>query len=497
MKTALILYPNQLYQLEFLPKVDTVFMVEDPYFYGEDERLPVNLHKQKIILLRASLRRYVEEILWPAGFEVQYIKYGDLKKSREIFQKTKNFEKIYFFDPTDTLLTQQLLQARRDIPAVPPVEFLQSPNFYLNEHEVRDYFSKNPKYDFDEFYQWQRERFNILIDQKYKPVGGKWSFEAKQIKSVSPEVKLPSIEVFGGNEYVNEAVDFVNKNFPNNPGSIEFIWPTNHQEAIIWLQNFLVGRAQNFNEYQFSLHAQSPWLFHGAISPMLNTGLLQPQQVINLLLEFHDKNPLPIESVESFIRGVLGWREYQRGLYLSHGEHLRSLNILKHTRLLSEQWYSGALDIPPYDDVVTKVLQRGYIHDNERLMVVGNLMLLCQIDPNEVYKWFMQMCIDSYDWCVVGNVYAISQMVDGGHIANKPPFSPSNYITQVSSDYGRGEWSDIWDGLYWEFVELHKESFKSSPGLRAATHRLSRLDADHRRIIGYRAKDFLARATRQ
>ncbi|MEK7602804.1 MAG: cryptochrome/photolyase family protein [Patescibacteria group bacterium] len=497
MKSALILYPNQLYSADLLPEVQTVFTVEDPYFFGADPQNNLAIHKQKIILLRASLRRYVKEVLWPAGYDVQHVGYGDIKTSEEIFLKTKGFEKLYIFDPTDNALSQRLLQARRETAGIAPLEFLPSPNFFLSEHEVRDYFGKHQTSDFDDFYQWQRERFNILIDENYKPLGGKWIFDQKQVKSVKNDVTLPSIGVFGGNNFVEEATNFVNKNFNENPGSTEFVWPTNHQEAEDWLQNFLKGRAGLFSEYKNSLHPSSPWLFHSALSPILNIGLLQPQQVVTAILYFHKVNPLPIEALESFIRGILGWREYQRGLYLVHGQQLKTSNSLKHLRLLSTQWSNGGLNIPPYDDVVNKLLQRGYIHHNERLMVVGNLMLISQIHPDEVYKWFMQLCIDAYDWCVVGNVYAMSQMAEGGQLVNRPPFSPSNYITQSSEDYQRGEWSDVWDGLFWDFVENHKESFKSSPELRAATHRLSRLDADHRRIIGYRAQDFLARATRQ
>lgn len=496
MKQALILYPTQLYQAELLPDVQTIFVIEDPYFFGVDARSPLALHKQKIILLQASMKRYVKEVLWPAGYDVQYISHGELEVSEDILSKTKGFEKIYIFDPTDTNLSQRLLQARREATDIAPLEFLPSPNFYLSEHEVRDYFSGHQNNDFDDFYQWQRERFNILIDEKYKPVGGNWMIESKKLNSVSSDVKLPSFAVFGGNEYVDEAVKFVQKNFADNPGSTEFIWPTNHAEAEDWLRSFLTDRINNFSQYQFSMHQNSPWLFHSALSPMLNIGLLQPQQVINIALQEHVKQTVDTENLEPFIRGILGWREYQRGMYLVHGQQLKSTNALKHIRLLTAQWGSGGLGIPPYDDAVVKLLQKGYVHHQERLMIIGNLMLLCKIHPDEVYRWFMQYFIDAYDWSVTANVYGLSQMADGGHLVSKPPFAPSNYFSQVSDTYQRGEWSDIWDGLYWDFVDEHKESFKSSPSLRAATQRLGRLDADHRRIIGYRAQDFIARATR-
>jgi deoxyribodipyrimidine photolyase-related protein len=496
MKQALILYPHQLYHRDLLPDVQTVFVVEEPRYFGVDAQAPLRPHKQKLILHRASMRRYVEEVLWPAGFDVQYIELDAIEQTTDILSKTKGFDKVYVFDPTDTVLSQRLLQARRELPNAAPMEFLTSPNFYLKEHEVREYFSSHHNKPFEDFYQWQRERFNVLIDEHYKPVGGKWTHEPKSVSALPADTNLPTFEVFGSNKYVEHATKYVNKNFADNPGSTDFVWPTNHQEAERWLTAFLDARLPEYGTYRDTLDAQGPWLYHSAISPMLNVGLLHPVQVVRMALDRHAKQPVPIESLEAFIRGVVGWREYMRGLYLAQGDQLKTSNTLKHMRKLTPQWSSGGLAVEPYDDVVAKLLQRGYLHHNERLMIVGNLMLLSEIHPDEIYKWFMELFIDAYDWSVVGNVYGISQMADGGHLVSKPPFAASNYITQASKGYTRGEWSDIWDGLYWRFVEAHKDAFKASPSLRAATQRLGRLDPDHRRIIGYRADDFLARATK-
>jgi deoxyribodipyrimidine photolyase-related protein len=177
MKSALLLYPHQLYPLSDLPKVETVVMVEEPLYFGMDQEFPVRMHKQKLILHRASMRRYVEEVLWPAGFKVEYIDLDVFMKSGDVLDRVAKVEQLFVIDPIDDVLTKRLLQARRERTDVPNITFLANPNFYLKEQEVRDYFGSHKNPEFADFYQWQRERFNVLIDENYKPVGGKWSFE--------------------------------------------------------------------------------------------------------------------------------------------------------------------------------------------------------------------------------------------------------------------------------------------------------------------------------
>ena len=177
MKTALILYPNQLFPFEVLPKVDTVVLVEEPLYFGRDQKNLRQLHKQKIILHRASMRRYVEEVLFPNKFDVDYVELDVFMSSGDVLDRVKKFDKVYVFDPVYEELTTRLLAARRERGDGLELEFLQSPNFYLTDQEVRQYFDDKHALPFADFYQWQRERFNILIDENYKPVGGKWMFE--------------------------------------------------------------------------------------------------------------------------------------------------------------------------------------------------------------------------------------------------------------------------------------------------------------------------------
>ncbi len=491
MKSALILYPHQLFPLEQLPDVQRVFLIEEPLFFGMDSEKPLKLHKQKLILHRASMQRYVEEILWPADYQVDYIELDVFLSASDLLGRVKGFDKVYVFDPVDETLTERLLKARRERgEGEANIEFLPSPNFYLKEQEVRDYFGSHHK-AFPDFYQWQRERFNILIDENYKPAGSKWIFDAKKQQNPDKDKVLPSFAVFGDNKHVEKAIEWVNEHFPDNPGSIDFIWPTNHAEALAWLDDFVENRLDNYATHADIINSEAPWLFHSALSSSLNTGLLSPQQIVEVALKRHNKRQVDLASLESFVRQILGWREYTRGLYTTKGAAMKGYDAFKRLRRMSPAWYEGKLDLPPFDNLAKKLNERAYAHQNERLLIAGNLMLLCEIHPEDVRQWFSQLFIDTYDWVTTPNIYNLQQLSDDDF---KLAIAPSSLIMQIS-DYQRGDWADVWDGLYWRFIEKHSDLFKSSPRLRPIAQRLERLDPDRRRIIGYRADDFLANYT--
>lgn len=495
MKSALILYPHQLYDISLLPQVDTVVLVEEPLYFGVDQEFPLRLHKQKIILLRASMRRYAEEVLWPRKINVDYVELDVFMNSGDVLDRLKKFERLFAFDPVDEVLTKRILTARRERPDVPAVEFLPSPNFFLKDQEARQYFSASHKQLFADFYQWQRERFNVLIGPNYKPIGGKWTFGSEPRQKLPQDTPPPSFGVFGDNKWAKDSIEYVDKHFPNNPGSTDFIWPTNHQEARTWLHDFVEKRLDGFAPFEDALDKDIAWGYHSALSASLNIGLLTPQEVVHAALERHAKKPVPLSSLEGFIRQMLGWREFVRGVYVVRGTQLRTSNAFGHKRRLTNDWYRGNLGIPPFDDLIKKVTQHAYAHHNERLLVAGNLMMLCEIDPDDVFKWFSEQFIDAYDWIMVPNVYGMSQYVDGGGVATKPSISSSNQILQMSH-YQRGEWSDVWDGLFWRFIEKHKDRLRNNPHMRVMVSRLGQLDPDRKRIIHYRAEDFLAKFTR-
>lgn len=487
MKSALVLYPHQMFMTEHLPEVDTVFMVEDPLLFGLDPDHRMQLHKQKIILMRASMRRYAEEVLWAAGYKVEYIELDVFMQTRDLLDRVRKFDRTFMFDLTHEELTARLLAARRDMgDDAPAIEFLTHPNFYLKEYEIRQYFAERHVHPFDEFYQWQRERFNVLLED-YKPVGGSWMIEAKQ---KSPEGQLPSFAAFGDNKWVDEAKQFVEKHFPDNPGSPDFIWPTSHMEVVKWLHDFTAHRLDAYGLHTEQFKSDAPWMYHSALSTSLNIGLLSPQQVVEAALKRHASKPVPLESLEPFIRNVLGHREFMRGVGIVGGKAIRESNPLKSTRGLTNAWYDGTTGLPVFDDLVKKLLARGYAHGSERLLIAGTLMTICEINPSDIRQWFNELFIDAHDWALAPHIYALTQFADNGTLQGGPYICTSKTLID-KSDYQRDEWANVWDGLYWRFIEKHRTVFAKSPKMRTVVQRLDRLDADQKRIMFYRAEDFL------
>ncbi len=287
------------------------------------------------------------------------------------------------------------------------------------------------------------------------------------------------------------------EHFPDNPGSLEnFVWPTCHADAEIWLKDFLAHRLLQFGPYEDAISNKGVWLFHSTLSSSLNSGLLNPKQVVDAALEYAKSHDVPLASLEGFVRQIVGWREYVRALYVVRGVELRKANMFKAERQLTHHWYDGTTGLPPLDDMIHKVQRHAYAHHIERLMIAGNAMLLSEIHPDAVYAWFMELFIDAYDWVMVPNVYGMSQFAAGNIMTTKPYMSASNYILTMS-DYKRGEWSNVWDGLYWRFVDTHRHFLSKNPRLGGVLiSRLDSMDSARRRIIGYRADDFLDNYTR-
>lgn len=492
-KNLLILYPYQLYSVENLPKdVDQVLLVEDPLIFGTDKDYPLFLHKQKLVFHRASMRRYVEEVLWPAGYEVDYVDVKQMQTSSDIVNKLSHFDQIIYFELSDDILQQRLKDAVGELNSNPELKRLESPNFYLTRQEVKNFFSDKKKADFNDFYQWQRERFNVLMNKEtYKPLGGKLCFDLDISKRLPKNKELPSFQVFGSNKFVTEAKEYIEKHFSDNPGLIDdFPWPTSHKEAYDWLDEFIEHRLEQFGVYEDAIDGQAPWLYHSALSVTLNAGLLNPVEVIRRAIAHYEQKQLPMQSIEGFVRQVLGWREYMRGVYVDRQVSLRTSNSFGHNRRLTNDWYYGTTGIVPVDDVIKKVIARGYAHHVERLMLLGNIMLLSDFHPNEVYRWFMEMFVDSYDWILVPNVYGMSQYADGGSMSSKPFVSSSNYILKMSH-YDRDDWCDIWDGLYWRFIDKNMERFSKNPRMSQVVKQYEKMTDNHKRIISYRAEDFL------
>jgi deoxyribodipyrimidine photolyase-related protein len=372
-----------------------------------------------------------------------------------------NLSVLYVAEIDDSYLEKKLLDLVKKLKI--KLEIVPSPGFLIEVKEFGAIFKGKKQFRFDTFYIHQRKRFDILLDERGKPIGGKWSMDQENRKKLPQGFKLPKPFKSEKGEEVEEAIAYVQKKYPKNPGEVDFFnYPITHLDAKKALKNFLENRLKFFGDYEDAIVEKESVIFHSVLSPLLNTGLLTPDILIKETIRYSKKEDIPLNSLEGFIRQVIGWREYIRGLYHFIGEEERSGNFFNHKRKIPKSFYEGTTGILPVDETIKKLKNQAYVHHIERLMILGNFFFLCEIDPSEVYKWFMELFIDSYDWVMVPNVYGMSQYADGGMMSTKPYFSGSNYILKMS-DYRKGEWCEIWDALFWRFMIKHGDFFEKQP----------------------------------
>ena len=463
MKAINLIFPNQLFEhSQLLENGFPIFLVEELLFFKH-----YNFHKQKIAFHRATMKHY-EAFLISKNIEVDYIESSkDISDIRELipYLKSIGITNISYIDPVDNWLQKRIAKGCLDNSIEKNV--YDSPLFLNTKEDLQPFFrSDKKKYHQTSFYTAQRNNRYILIDPDGKPTGGKWTFDAENrkkypAKKIPPAIQFPDVDSF-----YKEALEYVDKNFSTNIGQLTTngLYPTNFKTSKLWFQQFLEQRFLEFGTYEDAIVAENSILNHSVLTPMLNIGLITPAYVIEQSIAFAETNNIPINSLEGFVRQIIGWREFIRGIYESRGSDERTRNFWGFTKKIPKSFYDGTTGIYPIDQTIKKTLETGYCHHIERLMVLGNFMLLCEFDPDEVYRWFMELFIDSYDWVMVPNVYGMSQFADGGLMATKPYISGSNYLMKMSN-YKKGEWQAVWDGLFWRFMDTHRSFFKQNPRL--------------------------------
>ncbi len=470
---VLLLYPHQLFERNtaFFPQIRRALLVEDPLYFQQ-----IAFHKQKLVLHRASMQMHAAH-LRAAGFAIDYIEHGPGSSIQSVFSglKSEGVLRVHYIDVVDDWLHRGIVEASRTT-GLGLVRH-ETPMFITNTKTLADHFAQGATPRMARFYASQRLGLRILVEQG-QPVGGRWSFDSDNRKRLPAGVLPPAIRRPGANEYVAEAYRYVNERFPRSPGRAEsFDYPVTYDDARAWLEEFCQERLAHFGDYEDAISQDHAVLFHSVLTPLLNVGLLTPHDVIEAALA--RRQSVPLNSLEGFIRQVIGWREYVRGSYEYRGRAQRTSNFWSHTRSIPDSFWQGSTGILPVDTVILRILDSAYAHHIERLMVLGSFMLLCEFHPDQVYGWFMQMFIDAYDWVMVPNVYGMALYADGGRITTKPYLCGSNYILKMS-DFRKGPWCKVWDGLYWRFIHTHREVLQANPRTQMMVRAVDRMSDDKR-----------------
>lgn len=488
MKAVNLIFPHQLFRDSPLLQNDNDnYLIEEHLFFNQYQ-----FHKQKIAFHRSSMKSY-QHYLEEKGKTVCYIEATNELSDIRLFTKeikSSNISTLHTIDPTDDWLEQRI----KSLSKYCEIEIYRSPQFINSPKDLAGFFRADKKNYFQtSFYKQQRKRLNILLDEEKQPIGGKWTYDTENRKKYPKNKLPPAIHFPNKSTFWDEGVSYTDKNFPKNPGRLseKRVYPISHEEAESWFEQFLTYRFYDFGIYEDAIVREDSFLNHSILSPLLNTGLLLPIEVIEQTLDFAKQDNIPINSTEGFIRQIIGWREFIRGMYSCKGRYSRTKNFWGFDRKIPSCFYDGSTGIEPIDHTIKKILETGYCHHIERLMVLGNFMLLCEFDPNEVYKWFMELFIDAYDWVMVPNVYGMCLFADGGTFATKPYIGGSNYIRKMSN-YGNGEWQNIWDGLFWRFVNKHEDFFNSNPRTSMLTHTLQKMTEDKKTAHLKHAEEFIA-----
>lgn len=490
--SLLVVLGNQLFSTEIIQAtgVSHVFMAEDLGLCTYEKH-----HRLKILMFLAAMREKRDELV-AAGL---WIDYRDIEQAS--FEQTYEekladclsahaFSELVLFEIEDKDFERRIFAfaASQNI----ALTILPSPMFVLSRQDFADFSHSSKALRMGNFYKVVRKRLNLLLDEHQQPLGGKWSFDEDNRKKIPKGLQLPEQFSVKQSQHVAHLKPIVSERFIHHPGQLDDVWmPLTRSDALASIDHFLAVKFKNFGIYEDAILQNDTFMFHSAISPSLNMGLITPQDVIDKVMAYTETHHVPLNSVEGFLRQIVGWREFIRGVYQCRGEEQQEANFFGFSRRLSDSWYEGSTGIPPLDDAIKFSQRYGYTHHINRLMVVANVMTLCEMHPQQIYRWFMEMYVDSSEWVMTPNVYGMGTFADGGIFATKPYICGSNYILKMS-DYKKGDWCDVVDGLYWRFVSLHMGKLKNNPRLSFMQSTLKKMNPERKEAIFKAAESFLS-----
>jgi len=468
-----------------------------------DEATYVKHHKKKIAFLFSAMRHFAQEIE-QNGFNVYYTKLGDKGNAGsfegEIGRALKHgkFDRIVVTFPGEYRVLEDIKGWEKTFGL--PVEIRPDDRFLSSPEDFAAWAEGRKQLRMEFFYREMRKRHNILMEE-YQPVGGKWNYDPENREPPKVTIKIPKPFSVKPDEITRECMELVAKKFPDHFGDIEpFPYAVTRKDALKALDHFIAERLENFGAYQDAMLQGEPWMFHSHISFYLNCGLLLPHEVIVKAQEAYHKKNAPLNAVEGFIRQILGWREYVRGLYWYKMPGYAKENHLNAKRKLPWLYWSGETKMNCLRQCVLETKAHAYAHHIQRLMVLGNLALLAGLDPDEVNEWYLIVYADAYEWVEMPNVTGMILYADGGLLASKPYAASGAYINRMS-DYCKncsykvakknGQEACPFNYLYWDFFMRHENTFKGNPRLAHTYRTLGNMDDEKKEAVRHDAKRFL------
>ncbi len=477
---------------------DRVWMAE-----VAEESTHVPAAKPRIALFLSGMRHFAQALREQHGPIVDYTRLDGADNSGTLAGELRRA--IARLKPTGLVMTApgdwRVLQALRAVAAECrlPLQIRDDRHFFSTVREFAEHAQGRKQLRLEYWYRALRQNHSILMEGD-TPVGGQWNFDADNREAFGKEgpVNLPAPQRFAPDAITREVLDLVNARFADHPGHLDsFGWPVTRAQALQALHDFIAHRLPLFGRYEDALWAGEPWLYHSLLSAALNLKLLQAREVVQAAQDAWRAGHAPIEAVEGFIRQILGWREYVRGIYWTQMPNYLERNALNAQAPLPEFFWTGDTDMACLRDALTQTLTHGYAHHIQRLMVTGLYLLLRGVKPQEAHAWYLSVYVDAVEWVELPNTLGMSQYGDGGLMASKPYIASGKYIQRMGNHckgcrydpaQAAGPTACPYTTLYWDFLMRHETLLAGNPRMGMQVRNLARLTPDKREAIRAQAQ---------
>jgi deoxyribodipyrimidine photolyase-related protein len=479
------------------PGEDIILMLE---VYQPTSR--VRYHQQKLVLVFSAIRHFAQE-LGDAGFRVDYVKLDQEHNSGSFFQELQNaiqrhvVDQVVVTESSNWKLWQQMQSWQEKLGI--PMEIREDTRFFCSREEFATWAKDRKELRMEYFYRMLRRKTGWLMEGD-QPMGGQWNFDRENRKAIPKGVAIPNWKRFEPDPITREVMELVRVRFSDHFGELNsFGWAVTRREALIALEDFLQYSLPSFGDYQDAMKQGEDSLFHSTLSPYFNLGLLSPREVCEAALQAYQNGKAGLAAVEGFIRQILGWREFMRGVYWMKMPEYRNSNYFQATQPLPDFYWNGETELQCLLEAIVATRRNAYAHHIQRLMLTGNFALLSGIYPAEVEDWYLSVYADAYEWVEMPNTLGMGLYADGGMVASKPYAASGAYINRMSDycqncvydpDIKLGERACPFNYLYWNFMMENEERLKSNPRMAMPYRTLARMPEEHRDQIRNQSQFF-------
>jgi deoxyribodipyrimidine photolyase-related protein len=477
---------------------DQIIMIE-----SANESQYVWSHKAKIALFLSAMRHFAKA-LKDLQYPLIYLQESTLSivdALKEQIQK-QGIQSLVCVEPGEYRLKVAIEKLAQELDL--HLDMREDNHFYCTHQEFVKWTENKKELRLEYFYRLMRKTHQILLDADGEPEGGQWNFDQDNRKPYPK--KGPGIidepAFFLPDSITKEVITYVEKTYPEHPGSIDaFNWPVTREQALEALDYFVEYRLRNFGVYQDAMWTDTPFGWHSILSSSMNLKLLNPREVVNAVLKAWKKYSLDLSTVEGFIRQILGWREFVRGMYYLDMPKMAQDNYYQHTNPLPAWYWTGNTQMACMKDAIGQTLQYGYAHHIQRLMVTGNFALLAEMLPSAVCDWYLAIYVDAIEWVELPNTAGMALFANGGRFTSKPYIASGAYIKRMSNYCNDCKYKpDVRFGgnacpvttLYWNFLIKHRNQFEASPRTRLMTANLKRISEEDQKAITVHAKKILS-----